>query len=72
MPVNDAVKFTQSKRGIVRPNLGFMKQLHTFAEQYSHLPPPRHDNVFTKSIRRMKISDGVAARIRQLKSGKTP
>ncbi|KAF9031389.1 phosphatases II [Hymenopellis radicata] len=71
MPVNDAVKFTQSKRGIVRPNMGFMKQLNTFAEQYSHLPPPKQDNLFTRSIRKMKISDGIAARIRQLKSGES-
>lgn len=54
MRVDDAIKFVQAKRGIVRPNMGFVKQLDSFAKQYSHLPPPKQENVFTKGIRRMK------------------
>ncbi|KIY66844.1 phosphatases II [Cylindrobasidium torrendii FP15055 ss-10] len=51
-----ALKLVQSKRGIVRPNDGFLQQLHIFARRYPvhHPPAPKPDGFLVRSLRMVK------------------
>ncbi|KAK0489129.1 protein-tyrosine phosphatase-like protein [Armillaria novae-zelandiae] len=67
MTAKEAVKFVKSKRGIVRPNTGFTRQLEIYAKRYE-VSQPRRESRFTRNIRKLKIGDGVSARIRRFKA----
>lgn len=57
-----ALKLVQSKRGIVRPNDGFIQQLHIFARRYPihHPPVPKPDGFLVKSLRLVKKDTAAA------------
>lgn len=68
MTAKEAVKFVKSKRGIVRPNTGFTRQLEIYAKRHANVSQAPRESMFTRSIRKLKISDGVSKRIRRLKT----
>ncbi|KAK0467225.1 protein-tyrosine phosphatase-like protein [Desarmillaria tabescens] len=59
MSAKEAVKFVKSKRGI--------RQLEIYAKRYANVSQSRRENTFSRNIKKLKISDGVAERIRWLK-----
>ncbi|KAK0202787.1 protein-tyrosine phosphatase-like protein [Desarmillaria ectypa] len=67
MSAKEAVKFVKSKRGIVQPNAGFARQLEIYAKRYANVSQSGRENTFSRNIKKLKISDGAAKRIRWLK-----
>lgn len=66
MIATEAIAYTQAKRGIVCPNIGFRKQL----EIYSHRFVGKRSN--RRESRVAKISGDIAERIRRLQAGSRP
>jgi len=62
----ESIKFVQSQRGIVSPNLGFRKQLDEWSDRFVGNRPKRSDAPLSK------FTGSIADRIRQLKGGGAP
>ncbi|KAF8196801.1 protein-tyrosine phosphatase-like protein [Mycena galopus ATCC 62051] len=69
MTASESIAYTQSKRSIVCPNLGFRNQLQAWSIQFYGNNAKR-----TGDSRVARISDGIAERIRELRAtaGGTP
>ncbi|KAF7977584.1 hypothetical protein HWV62_22303 [Athelia sp. TMB] len=66
----EAIDIVKVKRGIVNPNTGFRVQLATYGERFiGNRTQTQSSTVASERRRSSRISEGIAARIRRLKTG---
>jgi atypical dual specificity phosphatase len=69
MTASEAIQFVQSKRGIVCPNPGFRTQLEKYATRFAGRQGKGQEGGKVEGERGLRISAGIAERVRQLKAG---